>query len=512
MRYAVTAEEMQRCDARTMEYFGMPSMVLMERAALAVFHRLCQGDFNLERVLVVCGTGNNGGDGLAVARLLHLAGIRAEACVLGNMQRMSPQAREQLEILKKYGAVIKDPEELLAEDGYTGYTTAVDAMFGVGLSRDMGGVFARMARRLGEMENCRVLAVDIPSGIDATTGAVLGTAVRADATVTFAWEKWGTVLFPGASYAGEVTVADVGITGGGFDGSDPACRLLEEADLGRLLPARKRRSNKGSYGKLLIAAGSRGMAGAAALAARAAYASGCGLVRIFTPECNRAILQQLVPEATVSAWEGREAGAQLAQCLAWADAAVVGPGMGVSKESEAFLRQAAVESSIPVLIDADGLTLLAGHEEWAASLEGRCVLTPHPGEMGRLMGMPVEEILRDVAGTARAGAKRWRSVCLLKDARTVIAPPSPEETLYVNTSGCDGMAVGGSGDTLSGIIGTLLAQHMPALEAAAAGAFLHGRAGEWCQEKKGPRSMTAADLADGIAQVLKRLDEGKAGI
>ncbi len=511
MRYAVTASEMQRCDTCTAKKYGVPSIVLMERAALAVYDRLRRGDFDLTRVLAVCGTGNNGGDGMAVARMLYLAGVPVTVCVLGNVQRMSSQASLQMAILKNYGVRIVAAGDHLEESEYIGYTTVVDGMFGVGLSREMGGVYAEMARIIGRMEKCRVLAVDIPSGIDATTGAVLGTAVRADVTVTFAYEKLGLLLFPGADYAGEVCVADIGITDVGFEGNHPACRIWEMQDLSERLPKRSRRSNKGTYGKVLIAAGSRGMAGAAALAARAAYGAGCGLVRICSPECNREILQQLVPEATVASYEEGHEAEVFERCLDWADSVVFGPGMGVSAVCEELLKMAARQSRLPLVIDADGITMLAGHPEWAPCLAGRCVLTPHPGEMARLMGCRVGDILNHMLMTAREGAARWQAVCLLKDARTVIASADPKEPVYLNMSGCDGMAVGGSGDTLSGIIGTWLAQGMGPLDAAAAGAYVHGLAGEWCQQEKGARSMTAGGLSEGLAFVLRKLDEEKKG-
>ena len=379
MRYLVNGEEMKIYDRNTMETYRVPSPVLMERAALAAAGEIVKRLPKSARVLIVCGSGNNGGDGYAVARLLLQEHCEVTVVCAADTTRQTKENQLQKEIWQAYGGEILSQ---IPEQG--AYDAVVDAVFGVGLSRGVEGGYADLLTRMNELSSFKI-ALDIPSGISSDNGAVLGTAFRADLTVTFAFEKTGTVLWPGNEYAGEVVVKDIGIDERSFLGRIPAVAAFEDVDLAGL-PARTAHSNKGSFGKLLVIAGSVGMAGAACLCAEAAYICGCGLVRIVTPEENRTILQTKLPEAvltTYSSAEGLET-AGLAEAIGWADAVVCGPGLGTSDVARAIVETVLREAFVPVLLDADALNLIARDTGVLRQVQGEVVVTPHLGEMSRL--------------------------------------------------------------------------------------------------------------------------------
>lgn len=534
MEFLLNAQQMKHCDSDTIEKIGIPSLVLMERAALAVVDEIFRAGCDLRSVLVVCGSGNNGGDGFAIARLLDEQGMRVTVAFVGNEESMTEETAAQKQICENCG--IKISSNFMQRE----YTVIVDAIFGIGLSREVQGRYAQIIDWINQQSAFR-LAVDIPSGVSADSGRILGMAVQADLTVTFAYRKIGHVLFPGTEFCGRVVRRDIGITADRFQRGIPNVFTYGEEDLSRI--ARRRPySNKGTYGKVLLIAGSRGMSGAACLSAMAAYRSGSGLVRVFTPECNREIIQTYLPEAIVTTYqddgvpfgetgEGNavfgsecfpigqagETGAgtvargekrfpvrELEEALAWSDVAGIGPGFGTGRLQEEILTTVLSEYKKPLVIDADGLNLLARQPNLLYETDASVILTPHIGEMMRLTDNTKEEILEDILQTARKFAREYGVVCALKDARTVVSDGS---RVYVNTSGNNGMAVGGSGDILTGVICGLLAQKMPAFDAAALGVYLHGLAGDAAQEKRSAYGMIARDIADQLGEVLKQIDE-----
>lgn len=504
MRYLVDSEQMKRCDKNTMEQFKMPSLVLMERAALAAVKELEDGSFDLHRVLVVCGSGNNGGDGFAIARLLHLAGRTVDVFFAGKPGSLTEEAQIQKNICENYGVNVGSNFKA-AE-----YTSIVDALFGVGLSRNVEGRYARLIEEINASGE-KVLSVDIPSGISADTGCVMGTAVRAYRTVAFAFEKLGQVFYPGREYCGQLVLADIGITQEAFMGELPLSFTWEAKDLPGLLPKRDPKANKGTYGKAFLAAGSRDMAGAAYLAAKAAYKTGTGLVRIYGEECNRNILQTLLPEALYTSYSEEEALLRLQETAGWPTAVGIGPGLSVSPEKLELLRAILNLFKLPTVLDADALNLLSRNMDLLAGHTQPLILTPHVGEMMRLTGLGKEEIKADLPGICRDFAKHWDVICVLKDAVTVV---SDGRRVYINTSGNDGMATGGSGDVLCGIILGLLAQGVLPFEAASAGVYLHGLAGDAARKKYGPQGMLAGNILDSLPEVLKAADvqpNGQAG-
>ncbi len=490
MKYLVNAREMQRCDRITIEEYGVPGLVLMERAALAVADSVMDGEFCTDKVLAVCGSGNNGGDGFAAARILMERNVEIAVLFVGKEESMSEAARIQKKICENYGM------NFVSNIDVHEYTCIVDAIFGVGLSRKVEGEYRTLIEQINQASG-KVIAVDIPSGISADSGRVMGAAVCADRTVTFGFAKLGQVLYPGALYCGETVVWDIGITEKSFRGELPRAYYLGREDM-RCLPRRMRYSNKGTYGKALLVAGQKNMCGAAYLAGEAAYRVGTGLVKIFTEECNRVIVQERLPEALLSTYEVSEV-LEEENSFRWPTAAGIGPGFGTGEGKWEILCLFLERCVCPLVLDADALNLLSGRTEKLKECRGTVVVTPHVGEMERLMGIPKKTILEDLPGTCRQFAEEYRVVCVLKDTRTVI---SDGREVCVNLTGTDGMATGGSGDVLTGILTGLLAQGMEPFAAAKLAVWIHGSAGALAAERLGKRGMLAGDILQEIPAVL----------
>ncbi len=484
---------MKAADAYTIGELGIPSLVLMERAALKVVEELCRREMDLARVLIVCGSGNNGGDGFAVARLLHEKGICADVLFAGKESSLSEECALQKKIAERLGISIFTD----LPDGE--YTVVTDALFGVGLSREISGRYADIIEWMNR-QNARKVAVDIPSGVCARTGRILGTAFRAELTVSMECVKLGCELFPGKVYAGETVAAPIGISKGIFKDNKDVCFTYDKEEIPSLLPRRSADSHKGSYGKVLMVTGSSGMAGACFLSAKAAYSTGAGLVQIYTAEENRQVIQQLLPEAIVSCYDGYD-GAELSRLLKWADVVCIGCGLGKSEVSEQLLVHTLKEADIPCVIDADGLNLLCGHMELLKESSAPLILTPHMMEMSRLTGKSVAELKADRMTILRAFTGEYPAVCALKDSRTAVAQRGRQT--FLNLAGNNAMAKAGSGDVLAGTITGLLAQGMGAFEGAAMGVFLHACGGDEARKEKGAYSVLARDLTAGIEDVLR---------
>lgn len=511
MKRIMDATQMKQIDEYSIEKAGIPSMVLMERAALNVTQtvagRLKEGD----KVLCICGSGNNGADGMAVARQLTELGILAEVYPVFEEGKGTAELKAQLGILKALGIrCVNQPK--ISE-----YNCIVDAIFGIGLSREITGNYKNTIEmiNLGKAAEALVVAVDIPSGINAADGQVMGCAVRADITVTFGYAKRGLCLYPGRLYAGELVVGNAGFAELRFlpELQKNAAFVLEDGDI-REYFNRPAEANKGTFGKLLLVAGSENMAGAAALSAKAAYRTGCGLVKVFTHENNRAVVLSHVPEAVLvtygSAGEAKE---KLIKELDWADCVVAGPGISQSETAKALITgiaayQVPEGKELPVIFDADALNIIAAQKDVILQHISRriqCIYTPHMGEMARLSGMEIAQIKRDSCGVASKMARKLHGICVLKDAATVV---SDGERICINMSGSSGMATAGSGDVLTGIMaGVLLekAEDKSLYEKVCMGVYLHGRAGDYAAFDKGNISMKAMDIADNAAQVLKNI-------
>jgi NAD(P)H-hydrate epimerase len=381
------------------------------------------------------------------------------------------------------------------------YTILVDALFGVGLSREVEGDYASAIRKFNELRGYK-LALDVPSGICSDTGRVLGIAVKADETVTFGFAKRGLYLYPGCEYAGRVQTADVGINAKSFLGETPGMFYLDE--IRDFLPPRQRSGNKGTFGKVLLIAGSAGMAGAAVLSAKSAYRTGAGMVKVVTAPENRVILQETVPEVLFGTYDNLE------ESLAWADVAAIGPGLGQSEEARRCMETVLRRCEKPLLIDADGLNLLAQDEElqhMLAAQERQVVLTPHVGELARLTGISVTQLKERLWQHGLELAEKLHVIVVAKDARTFTC--AQNHPVCMNIHGNSGMATAGSGDVLAGIIAGLWAQGGDGFEAACLGVRLHAAAGDKAVQKIGSYACMAGDIADEISTVLMSTETGE---
>ena len=502
MKKILTCNQMKALDENTIRDMHIPSAVLMERAALAVVDEIRKIPGEYPRVLVVCGSGNNGGDGLAIARLLQLQGINTEIYLAGDPEKMTPETARQLESVKCYQVPVTN------NPVWDEYTVIVDAIFGVGLSRPVGGHYAELIRQMNAAKAFKV-AVDIPSGISGDTGELLGTSFLADLTVTFAYTKRGLCLYPGRKYAGKVVTADIGIYDQDAKGRELAANAacyLEEEDLTQL-PKRASDGNKGTFGKVLLVAGSKGMCGAAYLSAAAALYAGVGMVKLQTVEENRIPLQTLLPEAMLTSEFNQQ---ENEKNLDWCDVVVIGPGLGtgaLSTERMLWFLQNGHKKGKPVVLDADGLNLLAAHPGWLEYIDENTVLTPHMGEMSRLTGIQIQDLKKDPIFYAVKYAGENGAVCVLKDACTVIADHN--EKIYLNLCGNPGMATAGSGDVLSGLMAAALCMYLSEKDEtelaykAAMAVYLHGRSGDFAAEHTGSHGMTARSMLEEIPGVLK---------
>lgn len=494
MIYLPTGEQMRRADLYTIEEIGVPSMVLMERAALEVVRCMEEEQLDFRRVLVICGSGNNGGDGYAIARLLHLKGHDVTIFFAGNSQKRSEENAQQAKIAAHYEIPVitnLDTEE---------YSVIIDALFGTGLKREVTGHYREILCSVNQMTGKKV-AVDLPSGIHDTTGARMGIAFCADLTVAIAFPKRGLFLQEGNVCAGKILTGDIGISSETFS-EGTVTFGYEKQDLFLGFPKRKKNSHKGSYGKVLMIAGSKGMSGAAYLSAKAAYAVGVGLVQIYTHEENRVILQQLLPEAIITTYDTFDS-EQLEKLIQWADLIGIGCGLGKSDTAERVMQYTLKRALVPCVVDADGINILSKHMEWIEETNALIVLTPHMKEMSRMLQCSVKELIEQRMEKLHAFVERYKVVCVLKDARTLVA--KEHQNTYLNLSGNAAMAKAGSGDVLAGVIVGILAQQCEPYTSACLGVFLHGLAGDMARDKKGAYSVLASDLVAEISSVLKNI-------
>ncbi len=497
-----TAAAMKAMDAYAIEKLGVPSDVLMENAARHVAAEARRHLSAGGTACIFCGSGNNGGDGVASARFLLEQGYTVSCFLVGRREKMTPDTALMERRLQAAGGEILPFSEDTARQALQAADVAIDAMFGIGLNGALRGDSAVAAALINE-SGAYVIACDIASGILSDTGEAPGVAVRADCTVTFSQGKPGLYVAPGLEYAGEVFAVDIGVPLAAQDTQPYVAELTDAALVRSLLPKRPREAHKGMFGKLLLLCGSRGFTGAAALCARAALRTGAGLVFLGVPAGVYPILAAKLDEAVVfplpETADGTLAMAALPEIsrrLAQCDACVLGPGLGRSAETDALVCEVLRQSKIPVLLDADGITALAGHIDTVRACP--LVVTPHDGEFARLGGGEGP----DRIGQSKLLARRLHCTVLRKGHRTVVTDGG---ACYLNTTGNPGMAVGGSGDVLSGVIAALLGQGAPPVLAAAAGAWLHGAAGDQCARTLGEISLLPSDLIAALPAVLQAL-------
>ncbi len=494
VNYILSAEEMRSFDRGTIENHHIPSLVLMERAALAVCEKIEALLAPGSEIGIFAGPGNNGGDGVAVARLLQLAGYNVSVLLLGKTAKYSDSLNAEIDIARSYDVKLVSAEEIGLSQALTHFSDCVllvDAIFGIGLCREISGDFASAVSYINASP-AAVLAVDIPSGFDTDTGNRLGCGVSADYTVTFGYMKKGLVLSDCALACGEVNVADVGIYAD-FGDTAFSSLLLDDAILSSL-PVRAKNANKGTQGKLLIIAGSESIYGACYLSALAALTCGSGLVRIYTHEANISSIQQSLPETMYTAYRDYDP-SLLTSALQWADTVLIGPGLSTSPLAAHIFADVCRQVDVPTVVDADGLNLLARQPEALLQLEAKkipVILTPHLKEMERLTGVKTADINSNMEKTALSYVAEHAVTLVLKNFTTIIAGSHKHD--YFCTSGNEGLATPGSGDVLAGIIASLLGQGLSAENAACLGAYLHGLSGTRAAEKKSTQGVLARDI------------------
>jgi NAD(P)H-hydrate epimerase len=505
-----TSEEMRELDRRATAEFNLPALLLMENAGAAVAReavhllqiRLSSSSPRPPVVVVVAGRGNNGGDGFVAARHLQALGCQVTVTLAGAEKKVQGNARANLEMARAAGIKLEPisaaPERFDAD-------LIIDALLGTGLKGAVTGLAAELIAAMNR-SSCPVLAVDVPSGLEADTGRA-DIAVQAAVTVTFALPKVGLLCYPGKAHAGDLVVASIGMPRPLLEEDvSPQTYALDRHQVRALLPDRPPDANKGTFGRALIIAGSEGMTGAAALAAEGAGRIGAGLVFVAVPQSLLPVLEQKLTEAlkiglpetptrahTIHAWD------TLAERLASSTALAVGPGLGRHPDTVQLVRRLLKEAHCPVVIDADGLNAVApaGPDTFPA----HSAITPHPGEMGRLMGLDTAQVQADRLQTAREAATRFGCVVVLKGAGTVVAEPGG--TAWINPTGNAGLATGGTGDVLTGALVGLLAQGLSPLDAARAAVYLHGLAGELAAAEIGDAGTLAGDLLPRLPAALR---------
>jgi len=516
----LTAEQMREADRRTIEEVGIPSIVLMENAGQRIVSamRTTIKDLASRRVWVLCGRGNNGGDGLVVARLLSQQGLVVQVFLLGRAEEVGGDAGTNLSIAQRLGVSIV---EVVDRDTWNGARAdvdqcdlVVDAMFGTGLNRPLDDLSSSVVGDVNAL-NVPVVAVDLPSGLSADETYPIGEAVEADVTVTLAAPKVALLLPPAESWAGDLVIADIGIPPSVIDHLPGArLELLTPEEVGSLIPPRRDDSHKGDFGHVLVVAGSMGKTGAAALAGLGALRSGAGLVTVATPRNCVSSVSSAVPEYMTlplpETEDGRLSAAALEVVLGLgSDVIAVGPGLGRSADVSAIVQGLVEQSPVPLVLDADALNAFAADPSRLAGRDGvPIVITPHPGEMARLCQTTAGEVQSNRLSTARCFAKEHQLFVVLKGSGTVIA--GPDGATWVNLTGNAGMSTGGVGDVLTGMTAAWLAQLGRADHACQVAVFLHGLAGDLASDEHGEVALIASDLVACLGKAVQQVTQAPA--
>lgn len=510
----VTAEEMRFIDNKTITRYGISGAVLMKRAGSAVARKIKE-IFEPGKVAVISGAGNNGGDGIVSARHLHKWGWDVKVFMLARSEKdLSADCLNQYKIAKKDNVKIEFRTNIKEKD--IDGAIVVDAVFGTGLSKEVRPPFDKIISLLNKM-NLPVVSVDIASGVSSDTGQIMGEAVIADYTVTFGLPKRGHFLYPGAEHTGKLFIEDIGFPDELIKSEKIKTEYLEKKDMSLLIPERQRYSHKGDYGHILIIAGSRGKTGAAFMCAKACLRAGAGLVTVGVPESLMDVFQSraveemtlVLPDKGDGTLSSKAALKILEFVSAKADALAIGPGMSDTNDVKNIISEIVLNSTKPVVLDADALNALSGNKAILKSAKAPLILTPHPGEMARLTqgtkgqrvkGSEIKAIEKDRINTAMSFAKETRTYLVLKGVPTIVS--EPEGRAYINSTGNSGMASGGSGDVLAGMIASFLGQGLNPLEASVIGVFMHGYAGDIAASKKGEHSLIASDIIESIPEAF----------
>lgn len=510
-----TAEQMRLCDRLAMEHFGISGAVLMENAGLETVECMARryGLFGGKVVSIFVGPGNNGGDGLVIARHLYQRGAKPQVLLLVPDEKLQGDASLKLKAVRELPIplvpVLSEADLREVETELAKSDLVVDALFGTGLTREVCGHFAEAIRRINDF-SCPVVAVDVPSGLNSDTGLPLGAAVRAELTCTYGLAKPGIVTEPGRTAAGTVEVIDIGIPPEAIAQAGVAMELLEGQGVAGWLPRRRAGDHKGTYGHLLLVAGSAGKTGAALLAAHGALRSGVGLVSLCVPAPLNPIFEAALPEAMTIPLPASTTAPLAAdqpvvvEALLRKQAVVLGPGLGTASGTAQLVKYLYQQVALPMVVDADALNVLAAEPALLGSCVAPRILTPHPGEMARLLGVSTAAVQQNRWGSAHALAKEHGVWVVLKGSGTVIA--APNGALAINSTGNPGMAAGGMGDVLAGLIGGLLCQGLSPWQAACLGVYAHGLAGDLLAQQFGvPFGFLASELSAALPRAFRQL-------
>ena len=508
----VDGTQMKQLDRTAVEKYGIPSILLMENAGIAVTEEVLKAadQCSTKEILILCGLGNNGGDGFVVARQLHQRGLSVKVRVIGEIAKIRGDARVNYDILRKIKVDIEqaaDLEKLKLEIRES--TLIVDAIFGTGLCQEINERIKQIIDEVNEA-NKVVISIDIPSGVFAKDGSLWGRAIQATKTVSLQMPKIGNINYPGADYTGELIVKEIGIPREAILDAGIHTSIITHDVVRKILPQRKRDTHKGDYGKVYIVAGSTGMTGAAMLTCEAVLRSGAGLLKVAIPQSLNNIMEIRLTEAITVPLPELKKGVvgisdieKIVKTMKQSDVIAIGPGSGQTRELEEVLRNIFEEACTPIVLDADAINALAHRIEYLKQLQHPIVLTPHVGEMSRLTGLPVEEINRSRIEVARKYAKEWNATIILKGARTVVANPLGE--IYINCTGNPGMATAGSGDVLTGIVTGFIAQGIQPFEAAMAAVYVHGKAGDRAAARLGEYGLMAGDIISELPYAIKEV-------
>ena len=513
----LTASEMKAIEKEAIESYGIPSIVLMEHAGKSLAEKcfkILDENCRFKKVVVFSGKGNNGGDGFVCARHLINKGIEVKVILMSDSQELKGNAKINFDILQKMNVEIFSA---LSEDSLhmiklhlTDADIIIDAIYGTGFKGKAAGIVGKTIEMLSDCDG-RIISVDLPSGIEADTGRINGPCVKADYTLTFGLPKIGLYLEPGSSNSGQIEIVDISLPRELLDSENLKKNLITAIWCKNKLPQRKSIGHKGNYGHVFIVGGSTGMTGAVALSCEGALHTGAGLVTAGIPQSINNILEMKLTEAmtkplpeTINEVISQKAADSILKFTKNSSVLAFGPGISTASSVKELLKKILPSVETPVVIDADGLNVLAEiineDKDFLKSISVPVVLTPHPGEMARLTKLSIEEIQNDRLKYAVKYAAEWGVILVLKGAKTLVA--NPDGKVYLNTTGNPGMATGGSGDVLTGVVSSLIAQGIEPLDSTALGVYLHGRAGDMAAVDKGMHGMTAKTIIEWLPETL----------
>ncbi len=499
----VTSSEMQKIDERAVRDFFISRSKLMENAGTAVVRTMerLYPDLSKKKVFIVAGRGNNAGDGFVAGRLLKEKGCVMAVCLIDKEAELKEEALLNYERLKELGDVFFRYEPAIFRRAVKTCDIIIDALFGTGIHSTLRSPYIEVIRAINHSSK-EVISIDIPSGIDGDSGKKQGAAVHATHTVTFGLPKTGLFLFPGQNHVGKLYIENIGFPKDLLDSTDSSLSLPEAKDFRGKLPKRLKSMHKGGAGHLLMIAGSPGKIGAAAISAKAAFRSGAGLLTLFTDRKYIKLIFSQVKEAFVDEVPKKES--DFKKVLGDVDAIAIGPGIGFSKTSENLVKWVIHSSEAPVILDADALTIVSKHLEWLKKAKSSLILTPHPGEMARLMKKTSREVQENRLEHATSFAKKYGVFIALKGANTVIASPKGE--ISINATGNPAMATAGMGDVLTGMITAFIGQGMEPYDAVSSAVFLHGQlADDWVEAHHASRGLLASDIIEMIPSGMEKL-------